>query len=249
MQCNRCGLVFLNPRPVGIEIALRDGGFDPNLLPKMQDDPLWRARIAEWSCLVEPFVPGRRLLDFGCGVGKFWNVAQQAGWDAFGCDISREIIAQARAFWKTDRLFAASIAGLIQTHPNSFDVINASQTFEHFADPAMMARALWKLLTPGGVLTVDVPNLNVWSEKVRHGSVLDVPAHCYYFAPGTIRRLFESNGYRVVGVWSGIAALRWLARRIQSPQRVGQIAARLRKFGGGGGLLQVVAIKSTENFA
>ena len=42
----------------------------------------------------------------------------------------------------------------------SFDVIFLSGALEHFADPVMVLRRLRQLLTPGGWLVLNTPNLD-----------------------------------------------------------------------------------------
>jgi SAM-dependent methyltransferase len=174
-------------------------------------------------------------------MGSFWNAARREGWDAYGCDIGTALIAAAREFWKTDRLFAATAAELVQRHPGYFDVVNSSQVFEHLCDPKRTAQELHTILKPGGVLALDVPNLGTWGERVRKGFVLDVPAHFTYFSPQSIRQLLESSGYQVLGVWSGSAAMRLVSRVVRDPNVAGRLAAGLRKVGRGSGAIQVVA--------
>jgi SAM-dependent methyltransferase len=210
-------------------------------MPRPNESRLYQSVFAGWAYLVAPFVSGKRLLDFGCGAGNFWNAAQEAGWDAYGVDIGIALIAAARRHWSTERLASVSLAELQQQYASYFDVVNASQVFEHLADPKQMAQELKIVLRAGGLLTIDIPNVDFWRERLRRGTVLDVPAHFFYFSPNTIRCLLEESGYRVLAVSSGFEARRVFRRLREDPYKVARIAAWMKKVSLGGGTIQVVA--------
>jgi len=218
VRCNVCGLVFLNPRPVDMETVLRERPFDPKVMPDPAKMKARQAFFAEWSCLVGPFAPGKRLLDFGCGAGMFWHAAYEAGWDAYGSDIGVALVRAARQYWNTDRLLAAGIEELQQRFAGFFDVINASQVFEHLTNPKRTAPELRSLLKPGGVLTIDVPSIANWKEFFRKGAILDVPAHFYYWSPATIRRLLEESGYEIAVLQAGFGGRRLIRRLVRNPE-------------------------------
>jgi len=104
--------------------------------------------------------PSLRILDVGCGSG--WAVTRFLGGDAdrvLGIDLHEANIAYARRKFESAGLrfecrTAASLAGSAE----SFDVIVLADILEHLSEPLPVLRECRRLLAPGGVLLVTVPN-------------------------------------------------------------------------------------------
>jgi SAM-dependent methyltransferase len=102
--------------------------------------------------------PGAKVLEIGCAHGGFVALARQAGYDAFGLELSPAIVEYAR------RTFQAPVlCGPIERHsiaPGSLDVIAAMDVLEHFPDPLATLGEYARLLAPDGVLLVQTPCLH-----------------------------------------------------------------------------------------
>ena len=61
-----------------------------------------RRRQEDYTLAMDAFGPlfadgrGRRLLDYGCGVGLFLDLARERGFDAAGVDLAPDAVAEAR---------------------------------------------------------------------------------------------------------------------------------------------------------
>ena len=120
--------------------------------------------------------PATRVLDCGCGNGVSVDLLCEAGFDAWGNDLSSLRKWQWRERQRRDRLIVASALSL--PFPDGyFDVVISSGVIEHIgveetATPRYAVRALperdhlrkefmmelMRVLAPGGVLFVDCPN-------------------------------------------------------------------------------------------
>lgn len=155
--------------------------------------------VADLVALSQRFVPappgGRRArwLEPACGSGRYLRVAMALGIDVFGFDLSREMIAHARAMLPSRpaagralgraRMFAADMTDFDrQLRPGSIDfAFNPINSIRHLgSDNAVLAHfaAIARVLRPGGVYAVglslsryggEFPSEDVW--QGRRGGV------------------------------------------------------------------------------
>jgi SAM-dependent methyltransferase len=116
----------------------------------------------------------------------------------------------------------------------TFDVVILSHVLEHLRTPATAMRALRDLLSPRGLLYLEVPNIPVASLKKYPDSKwaprYDEP-HITFFSMESLRHLIESQGLRVEWIdtagpmYRDVSALHyrlpplkpWIARTIPAP--------------------------------
>jgi ubiquinone/menaquinone biosynthesis C-methylase UbiE len=137
----------------------------------------WLSKLAEAGGLG----PGKRLLDLGCGTGR-WTIplAQRTGCDAVGVDNSPEMLAKARAkdtgqrvTWVLGDVLAPPVA------PASFDCALMSLMLHHLDEPLAVFSAAFDALRPRGILLVRQGTLE---------DIVDDPAHRFFPEAITIDR-------------------------------------------------------------
>jgi 2-polyprenyl-3-methyl-5-hydroxy-6-metoxy-1,4-benzoquinol methylase len=188
VKCQRCGLVFINPRPTEEEISnyypaeFYDTEISPELLLKSKKNVL-EGKFK----FIENLEPGR-LLDIGCQKGEFLYYAANRGWDVQGVDFSN----------LPPNLFNMPIFyGLLEDAPfadNSFDVITLWAVLEHLHDPVQMLNNVCRLLKPGGSVYILVPNFN--SIPGRFLRQDDIPRHLIMFTKRTFELAAEKAGLK-----------------------------------------------------
>ncbi len=106
---------------------------------------------------------GKTLLDLGCGWGRWCNAAADAGYEPFGVDIHLDAlqaatrVAQQRG--KNARYFCTDIER-VPFKAASMDRVFSYSVLQHL-DREKVARILreaWRVLKPGGELSVQLPN-------------------------------------------------------------------------------------------
>ena len=103
--------------------------------------------------LLKDRVKGGRIADVGCGDGTLAKQLRGSDYKVFCCDFAgvhgeREGLAHARADLRTGLPWATgSIAGAV-----------CSEVLEHLLEPARAIAELSRVLAPGGVLVLSVPN-------------------------------------------------------------------------------------------
>ncbi len=97
---------------------------------------------------------GKLVLDVGCGMGRFAEVATRFGARVVGVDLSAA--AEVAAKNLADRQFTAfqSDAFALPFAPESFDVIYSIGVLHHTPDCEAAVKGLNKFLKPGGLLVV-----------------------------------------------------------------------------------------------
>ena len=148
-----------------------------------------------WRTL-EQVTPGE-LLDVGCGRGDLGAALVSQGWRVAGVDPSAGAVAFARA-----RGVDAQTGTLetVDYDEQSFDAVVMRHSLEHVPDPVADLKRIHRLLKPGGLLVVSLPNFDSW-ERRRFGSAwfhLDLPRHRTHFGPRSLRLALEKSGFDVI---------------------------------------------------
>jgi SAM-dependent methyltransferase len=149
---------------------------------------------------IELYAPERgALLDLGCWVGFLLAEARERGWRTLGVEPSRFASGYARGHLRleviTGELFTASLP------PASFQAVTMGDVIEHLTDPGGALDHVRKLLAPGGVVWLALPDAGSRVARVlrrRWWSVL--PTHVQYFTRRSISSLLSRGGFEVLEI-------------------------------------------------
>lgn len=102
-----------------------------------------------------------------------------------------------------------------------FDVVVVSHVLEHLCDPAQKVAAIAELLTDGGHLLIEVPNI---LSPCWKGKFMFHIGHINQFYPETLVGLVESVGLEVTDIFSGLHpadpwAMTLLAKKTKEPRK------------------------------
>lgn len=101
---------------------------------------------------------GYKILDIGCGSGLFLKSCKDAGLEAEGMDVSNNALEFARnEFGLT--VFRKQVEDLI-SEGKKYSLITMWHVLEHIMEPADELKKIKELLTPDGIVLIEVPNLN-----------------------------------------------------------------------------------------
>jgi SAM-dependent methyltransferase len=135
--------------------------------------------------------------------------AAERGARPVGVDIAVSTVRQARAAMGRQRLLCA--AGDVRRLPflsHTFDLIYSMGTVEHFPETQTALGEMFRVLKPGGVAIIGVPNRLDPFLRPLLVRLIDVVAQYPYgmekaYTAGALRRMVRAAGFRVTGL-SGI---------------------------------------------
>jgi SAM-dependent methyltransferase len=105
---------------------------------------------------------GKRILESGCGTGRWMAFFERLGHVPIGIDDSAGALAAARAHDREMRFVRGDIVAS-PLREASFDVVFSSYVAEHFEDgPDDLLREIRRVLKPGGLLLLVVPYNNLF---------------------------------------------------------------------------------------
>ncbi len=191
-QCVHCALVTTDPVP------------SDNLLQQYYDrdywqtgatktgtvfDTLYRMRMAPIvSAIRQHTAYDSKILDWGCGDGSFIRLLRNFGLHCFGIDAYMKDL--------NDPQVSATTIEKADFPAEYFDIITCFHVLEHLVDPLNSVKHALKLLKTGGLIIVEVPNLDSIGFQIfkRRWQPLEMPTHLNHFTPATLQKVFESAG-------------------------------------------------------
>jgi 2-polyprenyl-3-methyl-5-hydroxy-6-metoxy-1,4-benzoquinol methylase len=209
VRCRSCGHQYVSPRPSMDDVhQIYDESYFQNpafattdhdayfgYMDYLRDRENIQKRLADVLHRVERHQPRGRLLDVGCGLGFFVEVAMMGGWDAWGIDLNKHAVE-----WANEHVSEHVHYGTVDhlTEPDgSFDCVTMFDVIEHLDDPAGEIREISRVLRPGGLLVVVTPDAGSLMAKVLRSRWLEMkraPEHLHFFDKGGLRRLLDDVG-------------------------------------------------------
>ena len=199
VECTDCGLTFLNPQP-SQEILSKfypDRGYynGKKTLSSYYDLILRNSKIRKIAKHTEK----RLVLDVGCGDGSLLAAMERKGWQCYGTDVSKSAYDIAKKRFKNVYLGQLRDCNF---ETEKFDVVMFNHSFEHLLDPKAELKETKRILKPGGLLYLSVPNFGSMQFKLagEFWHHLEIPRHTYQYTPATIQSLLQKNGYEIIAI-------------------------------------------------
>jgi SAM-dependent methyltransferase len=123
-----------------------------------------QSRFFNETGLREETLPGKKILEAGCGAGRFVEIASEYPCEVIGVDISSAVDAAAKTVQGRDNVqFVQASITALPFKKNSFDVCYSIGVMQHTPSPEDSAAALGKYLKKGGRAAVTVYERKPWT--------------------------------------------------------------------------------------
>ncbi|MCB1093142.1 MAG: class I SAM-dependent methyltransferase [Verrucomicrobiae bacterium] len=142
---------------------------------------------------------GGTVVDIGCAHGRF--LKSLAGrFPLAGVEISKALAAKAQRNLPDAQIIQAdAVSGLKQLPESSASAIIMSAFLEHEIEPRLLLAETFRVLQPGGVSIIKVPNFGSLNRRFRKKKWCGFrfPDHVNYFTPRSIVAMAESAGFHI----------------------------------------------------
>jgi 2-polyprenyl-3-methyl-5-hydroxy-6-metoxy-1,4-benzoquinol methylase len=130
-----------------------------------------------------------RLLDIGCGNGRFIARMKKLGWNVVGVEPDPEAAKIALKHFGIS-VYVGTLER-VKLPSDSFDAITMNDVIEHVDDPISLLQECYRILKPSGKLIITTPNIESLGHRIFGVSwrELDPPRHFYLFS---LRTLWET---------------------------------------------------------
>jgi len=220
VRCRACGLLRTSPRPAWSELSAAYAGGRYRMPGEVGGSAI--QSLARRITALSPR-PGRAL-DVGCGTGELLAALRQDGWAVQGVEPNATLASvgakHSLASQSKSLLLTANASPLLDIFVGDlaaaafpgehFDLVVLWHVLEHLPEPLATLAEVRRVLRPGGVAVIGVPNAASLQARLfgRYWAGYDVPWHLTHFTPGTLGSLLEQTGFRTVrlacfsGSWS-----------------------------------------------
>ncbi|OGX34854.1 MAG: hypothetical protein A3I43_03530 [Omnitrophica WOR_2 bacterium RIFCSPLOWO2_02_FULL_50_19] len=196
VKCNVCGVVFLSRR-------LNENGrkrFYENYVYSHETEDRLAPRLKMYEMeykIISGILPRGKILDVGCGSGRFISKFSPDRYVRFGIEYGKEAVAKARELIGPDFIFEG---GFLDTHlPEAdFDLIIFRGVIEHLPNPRQVLGKACAFTKKGGhIFLTSMPNLDcicadLYKTKWTQHREFE---HIVHFKKEHFRLYFQEQGF------------------------------------------------------
>ena len=228
VRCLGCGVVYADeqlPLEELKKLYSKDYFTSPCSMEQGYDDyledrPLIRHTFQKRLDMLEKYYPEKgKLLDVGCAMGFFVEVAGENNWEAEGLDISDFCIQ-----YMKEKGLKAHLTTLpeFECRNNSYDIITMWDYIEHSPAPGKDFEKSYQLLKPGGLLALITPDIESlpakWFKKNWMG--FKDYEHIYFFSGNVLKDALKKRNFEILKCRSAgkYISLDFFAKRLEPYQ-------------------------------
>jgi 2-polyprenyl-3-methyl-5-hydroxy-6-metoxy-1,4-benzoquinol methylase len=157
----------------------------------------------------------RSCLEIGCSFGYALDFSRHAfGWEVLGVDPSPLAVKGAAALGIP--VCHAYFNADLDLGPEPFDLVLCSEILEHVAEPHSLLASIRERLSPGGLLVLSTPNLEIVRQDAEEGMLaraLSAGLHLILYSRNALSLILAKEGFTDVLIEESPETLRVFAAR------------------------------------
>lgn len=206
--CKNCGLIYLNPQHEEIDYQKFYSGLNvvnkivpETILKNINNQNSGRAQVRDFllkNIEREDLGEKPKLLDIGCGIGRFLYLLKDAGFVLEGLEPG-----------KVERDFVRNVLnlnindGILANHKldaESYDIVTALAVIEHVNNPLKTIEAMANLIKPNGYILLTTPSYRHMNLRRGVENYFKF-VHTFYFTEITLASLMKQAGFDIIKTW------------------------------------------------
>ncbi len=215
VQCNDCGLRFLDPVPT--EECLSE-------FYASQENFSYYASVIERKLKsgrrkiqrLQKYCSRGKFLDIGCSTGANVEAARRLGYDSSGIDLCEAAINFARNNFPNNQFSVNNIAQ-VQKESKHYDLVFCTEVIEHIPTPHEFVESLRNIMNINGILYMTTPDAGHFRVPRKFSSWKHVhaPDHLVYFNHEVLKQLLTEHHIQVLRFeWTTKTTIQLIARRV-----------------------------------
>ena len=211
-KCEACGLLHISPVPdeqklnEAYPVTYHAYHPQPTSLARYLKKEYWRKKAYSYSRFVNK---ESSILEVGCSFGDLMLEIRTLGFKYLkGLDFNREVVKKARQ--RGLDVFQGDLE-TCSFSEESFQMVIMNNFIEHVYNPLESIQRCNSLLSRGGIVIGETPNIDSWDYKLfrRHWGGYHTPRHLYLFTTNNINILAEKSGFRVKSIRNLLQPAHW----------------------------------------
>jgi 2-polyprenyl-3-methyl-5-hydroxy-6-metoxy-1,4-benzoquinol methylase len=236
VRCRPCGLVYVTPflsyddwRDYFEKHAKETDWINEQVVTSRFEPEYFntdKLRFASYLRTLQSLQPRGRVLDVGCLTGSFLALARDHGYDVTGVEHrARAVELMREKVGITARQgFFEEVADAMYREGKRYEIVTMWETLEHVLFPRTTLEWAHRLLEPGGIVAISVPNFDNPQVKILREHCFHLlggpgnAGHINMFTAKTLGRMYEEVGFEVLrmeteGASSYVDILAWMCDR------------------------------------
>ncbi len=221
--CRNCGLVWTDPRPNSDEVKSfysekyrleYKGAYRPKLKHVYRAGQI---AVERYKLIADRLRPDCEILDIGASSGEFVYLLRALGYNARGIEPNRGYGEYARDYLGLP--IEIGMAGDFELPADSINVATMHHVFEHLEDPLGQLRLLHPALRRGGIVAIEVPNIESRAGAPANRFHL---GHLFNFNLATLEAMGRAGEYSVLSSETSPdgGVIRTLLQKAETEERV-----------------------------
>lgn len=198
VKCTNCMLVYVNPQE---DIALLTQGYKQVVDEGYLETENYRKVLSKHHLqTVQKYIKHGRILDVGCFVGFFLELAREEGWKTYGIEPSKWAGEQAKK--RKTKIIGEDIDST-KLKKNYFDIVTLWDVIEHLSHPHTTIANIHRVLKKGGIIALGTPNIeSLFAKVLRSNCPFFIRMHVVFYSHSTLALLLKKHGFEIIGIHS-----------------------------------------------